>query len=184
MRIVESSQLVGPGAGGIHHNAGANARGLARQDVAHDRTAHASVGLEQRRRLDVVGRERAGTDSAAHGRDDETRVVGLSVVVQGRADQAAVSQPWFDASHFLGAEPAMPTHVAECRQQIVEPHSGAQLPCGNTAAPIHGKEECERPHQMRRDLEKHASFAARFEDQVERALLEIANATVDEARRV
>src|SRR2546422_9240947 len=39
--------------------------------------------------------------------------------------------------------------VAEHRQQIIEPHPSAQLPRGQPAAAIDGKEERERPHQMR-----------------------------------
>ena len=76
----------------------------------------------------------------------------------------------------------MPAHVAEYRQQIVQPHAGAQLPRRNPAAAIDGKEERERPHQMRRDPEQHLPFVTCFEDQVERALLEIPDAAVDEAR--
>jgi len=37
---------------------------------------------------------------------------------------------------------------------------------------------------MRRDLEQHPSFAACLKHQMERALLEIANAAVDETRRM
>ncbi len=37
---------------------------------------------------------------------------------------------------------------------------------------------------MRRDLEQDSTFTARFEDQVERALLEIPDAAMDQARRM
>ena len=182
VRIVELPEPVGPGAGRVHHHIRADVCGLARQYVAHDRTAHSSVGPEQRRRLDIIGRERPGANGAAHRCNDQAGVVGLRVVIQRRADETAVPQPRLDAPHLLGAEPAMPAHVAEYRQQIVQPHAGAQLPRRNPAAAIDGKEERERPHQMRRDPEQHLPFVTCFEDQVERALLEIPDAAVDEAR--
>ena len=40
-------------------------------------------------------------------------------------DEAAVAQPRLDTSHLLGAKPAMPVHVAECGEQIVQPHPRA-----------------------------------------------------------
>src|SRR6266571_2781514 len=37
----------------------------------------------------------------------------------------------------------MPPHVAECREQVVEPHARAQLPRGDAPATIHREEKRE-----------------------------------------
>src|SRR6266700_2644049 len=68
----------------------------------------------------------------------------------------------------------MPPHVAECREQVVEPHARAQLPRGDAPATIHREEKREWPHEVGGNREEHPPFVARLEHQTERALLEVA----------
>ena len=184
VRIVEPPQLIGPGARGIHHHVGAKRGALARQHISHEGAAHPSIRLEQGRRLDVAGGERSRFDCAAHRRDDESRIVGLRVVVQRRTDQVPVAQARLDAPHFLGPEPAMPVHVAKRREQIVQPHPCAQFPGRNSTSFVNREQKREWAHEVRRDPEQYATLVTRLEDEPEGALLEIADAAMDESRRV
>ncbi len=117
---------------------------------------------------------------AAHGGDHETGVIGLRIVVQGRALQLLVPQPGLETLGGLASQPTMHLHVVEGGQQIVQPHPCAQLPGGDPRAAVHGEQEGQGMHQMRGDAEQHTTLAARLEHQAKLALLEITDPAVDE----
>jgi hypothetical protein len=72
--------------------------------------------------------------------------------------------------------------VAEEREGVVEEEARGELPARHARAGVDGPREGERAHEVRRDAEQRAPLAARLEDEVEVAVLEVAYAAVDEAR--
>ncbi len=178
--VVEAPHAVYPGSGRVHDHERPYRRSLARQAVPHGRAAHPAVRFEERRGFCVVRDQRARLRGAAHGRNHEAGVVGLRVVVQGRALQLFIPQPRLQTLGRLASQPAVPFHIVERREQIVQPHSRAELPGRYPRAAVDREEEGQGVHQMRRDAEQHATLVAGLEYQAKLALLEIADPAVDE----
>src|SRR5204863_8445844 len=119
---------------------------------------------------------------AAQRSQSEARIVGLGVVVQPRAGQVLVAEPGLRGAYLFGAEPAMRVDVAERREEIVQPQSRAQLPRRHARAPVGREQERQGSHEVWCDPQQGAPLAARLEDQPQVAVLEVADAAVDEAR--
>ena len=179
-RIVQAAQLVRPRAGRVHYDQRAHGVRAARERVAHGGPPGPPVRLGQTRGLGVIRDERARLRGAPHRRDHETRVVGLRVVVERRAAQRPLPQSRLEPQHGLASEPAVGPHVAERREQIVQPHAGDDLPAGNAGAAVHRKQERQWAHQVGGGPQQHVPLAARLEHEAEIELLEIAEAAVDE----
>src|SRR5205807_8300010 len=116
--------------------------------------------------------------------EHQARIVRLRVVVQGAALQVLVAQARLDAVDRLAAEPAVGMDVAEGREDVVQPHAGAQLPGGYAGAAVGGEQKGERADQVGREAQQHAPFVTRLEHQTKIAVLEVPEAAVDQARRV
>src|SRR2546430_9890986 len=78
----------------------------------------------------------------------------------------------------------MQAHVAKAGEQVVQPQAGAEAPRRHPRAPIRGQHERERADQMGRHLEQDAPLARCLAHQVELVLLEVAQAAVDQPRRM
>src|SRR3989475_13060655 len=77
----------------VHDHERPYSRRAARQLVAYGRAAHPAVRLDERRDFGVVRDQGARERGAAHGGDHEAGVVGLRIVVEGRAFQLLFPQP-------------------------------------------------------------------------------------------
>ena len=178
--VVEAPHTVDPGPGRVHDHERPYRRDLGRQPIAHRHAAHPAVRLDEPRDLGVARNQGPRLGGAAHGRDHEAGVVGLRIVVQGSALQVLVSQSGLETQRGLTSQPAVRLHVVEGREQIVQPHPRAELPGGDPGSAVHGEQEWQGMHQMRRNAEQHAPLTARLEYEAKLALLEIADAAVDE----
>ncbi len=78
----------------------------------------------------------------------------------------------------------MATHIAEEREQIVEPEPSGEFPAGDPRSTVDGKEERSGPDQVRRDVQQDAPFPAGFEHEVPVAVLQISQAAVHQAGRL
>src|SRR5271169_1054756 len=77
----------------------------------------------------------------------------------------------------------MAVFASEVAQQIVERKSQTNFEGRIRVALINGKQEGDRPRQMRRELQQQAALAARFMHQLELELLEIAQSAVNQFGR-
>ena len=78
----------------------------------------------------------------------------------------------------------MQAHVAKAGEQVVQPQAGAEAPRRHPRAPVRGQHERERADQMGRHLEQDPPLARCLAHQVELVLLEVAQAAVDQPRRM
>lgn len=112
----------------------------------------------------------------------ETGVVALGIVVSGPPEQGLGSQLRLGLEQGPLAEPAMPLHIPERSQGVVEPHPGSQLPAWYAIPGVEWEQERARPHQVWGDTEQDTPFSHGFLDQAERVVFEVAQTAVDEAR--
>ena len=112
----------------------------------------------------------------------KTGVVALGIVVSGPPKQCLGSQLRLGLEQGPLAEPAMPLHIPERGQGVVEPHPGGQLPAWNAVPGVEREQEGARPHQVRGDTEQDAPFAHGLLHQAERVVFEVAQTAVDQPR--
>ena len=71
-------------------------------------------------------------------------------------------------------------HCGTGRQQVVEPDTGRELPERDPVAPVDREDEGQRTDEVRRDIQQDAPLAQRLEDEGQVALLQVAEAAVDQ----
>ena len=101
--IVQPTQRVHPRPTGVDHDQRPHRAGVAVQRVAHHGAPHPAVGLQEARHLGVGGDQGARAGGAAGRGEHQARVVGLRVVVEGRAPKPAILQGWLGTAHLCGA---------------------------------------------------------------------------------
>ena len=69
------------------------------------------------------------------------------------------------------------------REEIVDPHSGGELPARDPVSLVDREGERERPDEVRRDGQQDAPLAQRLGDEPDLAVLQIAEAAVDQPAR-
>ena len=84
--------------------------------------------------VEVVGRRDPGLARGDDVGEDEARVVALGVEIAGAAHETALAHHGLALEQGALAEHAVGGHIAEERQQIVEPHAGGKAPERNPIA--------------------------------------------------
>src|SRR5690348_7267873 len=77
----------------------------------------------------------------------------------------------------------MRADIPKEREGVIERESGGELPLRHARAGVHRPEKLKRTDEVRCEAEQAPAFAARLEDEMEKAVLQIAQAAVDEPRR-
>ena len=177
-RVLEQPHPVGPGPGGVDHDAGPEHGLRAAEPVLELRAHHAAGGALERPDGGIVGHQRAVVDGRADGRQREPRVVALGVVEARAAEQSALPQHRLRLQQGALAQHAVRPHIAEQGQRVVQPHAGRQPPERDPVAAVQGKDERQRPDEVRRDAQQDAPLAVGLEHQAQIAGLEVAEAAV------
>src|SRR5439155_12366832 len=90
---------------------------------------------------------------------------------------------WLAGRDLTHAEAAMGGDVPEKRQRVVEREPGVELPLRHARTGIHWPDELERPNEVRREAQQPPPLSARLEDEMQIAVLEIAQPAVHQSRR-
>ena len=77
----------------------------------------------------------------------------------------------------------MRSNIAKECQCVIKREAGGELPLWNASARVDGPEKLERTNEVRRQSQQTSAFGARLEDEMEKAVLEIAQAAVNEPGR-
>ena len=131
---------------------------------------------------DVVEGGAAGVGEVADGLDDEALgELDLRVGHHVRRLEAVAGDAGRDAVEVALRDAAVARKGLSHREQVVEGEAGADLPCGAGVAPVHGEEQAQRLHEVRGGADEVFALAQGFADEAELAVLEVAEAAVDEA---
>ena len=182
-RIVQPAQGVGPRTRGVDRDMRVHGDAAPLDRVVHDASPHPSTRLLQRRHPRIARRQRAVSVGGPDVGEHQASVVAPAVVVDRPTAQVAVAESRLDALHRPPRQHPVPVHVAEQRQQVVQPQTGDEPGPTDAAAGVHGEDERQRAHQVGRDAQQDPPLAAGFEHQSQPAVLEIAEPSVDQPRR-
>ena len=185
--VAHRQQLVGPHAGGVHHDPGGHVDGV---PVGGDGDARdAPDGVVPQRRHGGVGGHRGaqGCGRAGHGQR-EAGVVDLRVEVQVAVGQP-VARHGGQVGQRLGAREALVQPPdAGAAGEVVEPHGLAQRPAHlavhHAALGRDRDEEGQGAHQMGGVAQQSLALVQRLVHQPDLALLEVAEAAVGQLRRL
>ena len=171
-RVLEQAELVGPRPGGVHHD-GRLDHSLEAGGVLHGGAPHPAAALLQPGHAGVGGDRGAVLHRRAGGGHHQPGVVALRVVVTGSADQAPLAEHRLGREKRALAEDAVPPHIPERGEQVVQPHAGRQLPERHPIAVVDREHECQGAHQVRGDPEQGPPLPCGLVDQMEIALFEV-----------
>ena len=151
---------------------------------AEQRGAHAPVApVLDRRQRDVVAGDRPRLVRRDHVGEREPHVVGAGVPVLRAAGEPVAPERRLLAQHAGRREAACAPDVAEERERVVEREPRAQRPAREPLPGVERPGEAQRADEVRREREERAPLAARLEDEVQVAVLEVAHAAVHQPAR-
>ena len=107
----------------------------------------------------------------------------LAVVEAPGALQALRLEPGLDAQQLTFVQPLARGQALVERQRVVQLHAGLQLGAVEHAAAVHRHQELQRLHQVGRQAQQDLAFAHVRAHQSEVEHFEVAQPTMDEARR-
>jgi hypothetical protein len=178
---IEPADLIAPGPGGVDEDAGADGE-LLTGEVIDDGGAAGAVVLEEEAADSGVveddGAGLGGTDGVGEG---EAGVIGGGVVVAGAAGEPIGAETGDGLDDLPGAEGASGLHIPEEREGVIEHEAGGELPAGDAGTLVDGPDEREGPDEVGSQAEEAGALDAGLEDETEVAVLEVADAAVDEA---
>ena len=131
--------------------------------------------------LAAVGAGRFGVE---HVLQHQPGVVGLTVDVDLRAFETGAAQVGRQGVERVRVEAPAGRGRAPERQRVVERDAGAQRDEAGALAAIAREDELDRPTEMRRRRHEAPSLAQPLEHQRQIAVLQVAQAAVDQLRRV
>ena len=111
------------------------------------------------------------------------RIVALGIVVTGAAQQAAVAQHRLGLEHAALAQQPMRPHIPKQCQDIIEQHTGRELPAGNPIALVDRKHKGQGPNQVRCNAPEDPALPVCLQHQSEFTLFQIAQSTMNQAAR-
>ncbi len=187
--FVEGSNLVGPDPGRVDHHSCPNLEGLG--PFGYDAGAgHPPVGgMGERVDPGVIDRHRTVVeDGGAQNAKGEPGVIGPGVPVEEAGHQVVGPQGGEVGEGLFLGHLLMPAPDAHAAGQVVEPES-RQVGTGHAAvdhpgAAEEGDEEGDGGDEMRSVLDEPLAFGQVLVDQPELALLQVADAAVDQLRRL
>jgi len=161
--------LVSPGQPVAHRNAGDPAVASALEP------GHLGVGVARRT-------ERAGVERVL---EHEPRVVGVAVVVLERAAQPLEAQRRLEVvCGTRAAKRLVQPRRAEQRERVVDPQADVHHLEPGLGALVDRDQERQRADQVRRDAGLHPALRHGLEHQADLAVLEVAQAAVDQLARL
>ena len=179
--VLHLAEPVTPGPGRVHHDPGPDEAPSPAEPVLHLRAHDAAGGPLQADDRHVVGHQRAVLDRRPRRGQGQPGVVALRVVEERTAPESALTQHRLGLEQRALAQHAVPLHIAEQRQEIVEPHAGREPRRAYPVAAVERKDERQGPDQMGRDPEQHPALPVGLEHQAEVAGLQVAQAAVHQS---
>jgi hypothetical protein len=181
IRGVEAADLIAPGPGGVDEDAGADGELLPGEVIDEGGATGPTLLEEEPANGDMVEDDGTGLGGAEGVDEGEAGVIGGGVVVAGAAGEAVGAETGDGLDDLTGAEGAGGLHVPEEREGVIEHEAGGELPAGDASALVDGPDEGKRPDEVGGEPEEAGALDARLEDEGEVAVLEVADAAVDEA---
>ncbi len=178
---VEPADLIAPGPGGVDDDAGADGELLAGEVIHHGGTAGAALLDDEAADGGVVEDDGTGLGGADGVGEGEAGVIGGGVVVAGAAGEVVGAQTGDGLDDLAGGEGASAPHVPEEGEGVIEHEPGGELPAGDASALVDGPDEGEGPDEVGSEPQEAIALDAGLEDEAEVAVLEVADAAVDEA---
>ena len=173
------AEAVGPGAGAIQNPSGVDALIFSGHSVAEQNAACASVCNIDRNDFGVVANHGAGVDGFGQPLGDEAfGEFALRVFVAEQRPALAGIERALDSLQL---------HFAELRGRLaaghfpIEPEAGSNFHGAASAVLIQQENEVKRMHEVRTLAEKAFALAQRFADEIDFAMLEVAQTAVDDA---
>ena len=179
--VLHDAHPVGPGAGGVHDDAGPDGGPRTGEPVLDLGADHAARGALEPEHRGVVGDEGAVVHRRSRRGQHQPGIVALGVVEPRAAPEPPLPEHRLGLEHGALAEHAVHPHIAEQGEQVVQPHPGVQPPEREPVSPVQRKHEGQGPHQVGRDAQQDPPLPVGLEHQAEVAGLEVAQAAMDQA---
>ena len=183
----ECRRCVTPRAGCIDHHARGDREFLTRQAIFHE---CATKPAFTRNSLAYASHDRHmirdhGARFTRRNRigQREACVVSCGIPVARPTYQPSVRKRRLGCQHAAFAEGMVAPNIAEQCQRVVQRQAGAQFPSRNARALVHRPRECQRSHEMGRQLQQQPALSTGFKHQSEVTVFEISHAAVNKSRR-